>query len=233
MRAILYLNNEKVKEAQYPREDMQPILDLEAGYEWQLIVENEVPEFDYMKSSVRRSEIKTNNPNAEFKHLNNTVINYDVVDLPLDEIKQNLINKTANDRQELIREKIETQIVSAAQTGTDTEVLTNKALFPMWKFPFAYPIGFNCQDFNNENELVLYRVVQAHTSQEDWKPKDVPALFTRVALPNQVLAWKQPVGSSDAYARGAVVTHKGQIWENTGSDANVWEPSVFGWTVKN
>jgi hypothetical protein len=233
MRAILYLNEEKVKEAQYPREDMQPILDLEAGYEWQLIVENEVPEFDYMKSSVRRSEIKTNNPNAEFKHLNNTVINYDVVDLPLDEIKQNLINKTANDRQELIREKIENQIVSEAQTGTDTEVLTNKALFPMWRFPFKYPIGFNCQDFNNENELVLYRVEQAHTSQADWNPKDVPALFSRVALPNQVLAWKQPVGSSDAYGRGAVVTHKGQTWENTGSDANVWEPGVFGWTVKN
>lgn len=28
-----------------------------------------------------------------------------------------------------------------------------------------------------------------------------------------------------------VLIRKGQTWTNTGSDANVWEPGVFGWTV--
>jgi len=233
MKAVLYLNNEKVKEAQYPRMDMELVSDLEKGYEWQILVEEEIPEYDYLVSFIKRVETKTETPNVEFKHLNNTVISYEITPLPIEQIKANKIAQAENNRQELIREKIENQIVDEAQIGTDAEVLNNKALFPMWRFPLKYPIGFNCQDFNNENELVLYRVIQAHTSQEDWKPKDVPALFTRVALPNQVLAWKQPVGSSDAYARGAVVTHKGQTWENTGSDANVWEPGVFGWTVKN
>lgn len=43
-------------------------------------------------------------------------------------------------------------------------------------------------------------------------------------------AWVQPSGAHDAYARGEKVTHRGRIWENTGSDANVWEPGVFGWS---
>lgn len=46
------------------------------------------------------------------------------------------------------------------------------------------------------------------------------------------LAWVQPVGAVDAYKLGAKVTHKSQTWLNTGSDANVWEPGVFGWTVQ-
>lgn len=44
-------------------------------------------------------------------------------------------------------------------------------------------------------------------------------------------AWVQPLGAFDAYRLGALVSHNGLNWENTGSDANVWEPGVFGWTV--
>lgn len=40
--------------------------------------------------------------------------------------------------------------------------------------------------------------------------------------------WVQPIGSHDAYALGALVTHGGDVWEST-VDANVWEPGVFGW----
>lgn len=43
-------------------------------------------------------------------------------------------------------------------------------------------------------------------------------------------AWVSPTGAHDAYRLGAIVTHKGKTWKNTGSDANVWEPGVFGWT---
>lgn len=43
--------------------------------------------------------------------------------------------------------------------------------------------------------------------------------------------WVQPTGAHDAYPLGAQVAHNGQHWINTGSDANTWEPGVFGWTV--
>ena len=46
---------------------------------------------------------------------------------------------------------------------------------------------------------------------------------------NEIFPWVQPTGAHDAYRLGAKVTHNGFTWENTGSDANVWAPGVFGW----
>ena len=40
--------------------------------------------------------------------------------------------------------------------------------------------------------------------------------------------WVQPTGAHDAYQNGAVVTHKGKMWESL-TPANVWEPGVSGW----
>ena len=42
---------------------------------------------------------------------------------------------------------------------------------------------------------------------------------------------KRLIEAANPYTRGARVTHKGQTWENTGSNANVWEPGVFGWVL--
>jgi len=65
-----------------------------------------------------------------------------------------------------------------------------------------------------------------------WTPTQYPQGWTEVGPSEpQIEPWVQPVGASDAYTLGAVVTHNGQTWENTGSDANVWEPGVFGWVV--
>lgn len=36
-------------------------------------------------------------------------------------------------------------------------------------------------------------------------------------------------GAHDAYKLNAKVSWKGFNWNNTGSDANVWEPGVYGW----
>lgn len=44
-------------------------------------------------------------------------------------------------------------------------------------------------------------------------------------------AWVQPTGTQDAYLLNAIVTYNGQNWKNTGSNANVWVPGVFGWVV--
>jgi len=40
--------------------------------------------------------------------------------------------------------------------------------------------------------------------------------------------WVQPTGSTDAYPKGALVTHNGKSWEST-VDFNVWEPGVANW----
>jgi hypothetical protein len=65
-----------------------------------------------------------------------------------------------------------------------------------------------------------------------WSPTQYPAGWQEVeATEPEVQPWVQPTGAQDAYPLGAIVTHNGQTWENTGSPANVWAPGVFGWTV--
>lgn len=165
----------------------------------------------------------------------NDVFTYEVIDKTDEEIQSELISQSQSNKQELIQRQVEAQIVNEAQQGDDTNALDNQDLFPMWEYPFAYTIGFKCQHFTNENELVLYKCVQAHTSQADWQPKDVPALFTRVAYPNEIPVWVQPTGAQDAYNIGDQVLYpdeNGDVYESL-IDANVWSPVAFpsGWQL--
>lgn len=76
---------------------------------------------------------------------------------------------------------------------------------------------------------LLYRCIQAHTSQSDWTPSAAVSLWTRIADPTQEWPeWIQPAGAHDAYAKGAKVSHNGKHWIST-ADANVWEPGAYGW----
>lgn len=72
----------------------------------------------------------------------------------------------------------------------------------------------------------------AHTTQADWTPPTVPALWAAVRQTEgpTVDPWVQPTGSSDAYQVGDRVTFEGQTWESTAAN-NVWSPGVFGWVV--
>ena len=88
-----------------------------------------------------------------------------------------------------------------------------------------YTAGQRVQD-----DGVLYTVLQAHTSQPDWKPADAPSLFAKVLIPDPsvVPEWEQP-DSTNPYAKGDKVTHNGKTWVSD-IDGNVWEPGVYGWT---
>ena len=71
----------------------------------------------------------------------------------------------------------------------------------------------------------LFEVIQAHTTQEDWLPPDVPNLFEPTMPEGVIPEWMRPLGSHDAYSEGDKVTHEGYIWESQ-VNANVWEPGV-------
>ena len=98
-------------------------------------------------------------------------------------------------------------------------------LFEPWVASKAYAVG----DIVSYNGL-LYRCVQAHTSQADWTPDLTPALWTRMADPSvEYPEWSQPLGAHDAYALGAKVSHNGKKWVSDIAN-NVWEPGVYGWS---
>lgn len=99
-------------------------------------------------------------------------------------------------------------------------------LFPEWMAGVSYAVDERVQYGEK-----LYRCVQAHTSQADWTPDAVPALWTEVAKPGEIPVWKQPTGAQDAYQTGDKAKYpdeNGDVWIST-CDSNVWAPGVYGW----
>ena len=104
----------------------------------------------------------------------------------------------------------------------DDEAETVTALYPEWEVGVAYAVGDRRQ-----YEGLLYRCVQAHTSQADWTPPAVPALWVRTWT-DPYPEWVQPTGAHDAYNRGDRCSYKGKHYICT-VDGNVYPPDVYGW----
>jgi len=119
---------------------------------------------------------------------------------------------------------IRASISGLAEGADDEKLIDNKAAFPYWNpNGVEYAAGDILQDDGK-----LYRVIQPHRSQDDWKPADVPALFKEISL-DEYPEWKRPTGAHDAYSKGAKCSHKGKHWISD-RDGNIWEPSVDGWS---
>lgn len=113
---------------------------------------------------------------------------------------------------------------AAAIVLTDEQAAKAPRLYPAWNESESYAVGERIR-YNG----ILYKVLQAHTSQEDWTPDVAVSLFTKVLIPDQstIPAWEQPE-STNPYKKGDKVTHNGFTWIST-VDNNVWEPGVYGW----
>lgn len=107
----------------------------------------------------------------------------------------------------------------------DEEIDDFVTLFPAWRVGESVEV-----DERRQYQGKVWKAVQAHTTQADWPPDVVPAIWTRVNNPAIIPAWVQPTGSVDAYPLGAKVIHNGHTWESIVND-NVWEPGVYGWVV--
>lgn len=117
--------------------------------------------------------------------------------------------------------------VTLAEVGSIDAVTASEhtELFAPWVYPANYKTG-NIREHGGK----LYRCLQDHTSQETWTPNAAPSLWVAISDPAEEWPeWSQPVGSTDAYAKGAKVTHKDKHWTSD-VDNNVWEPGVSQWT---
>ena len=99
--------------------------------------------------------------------------------------------------------------------------------FPAWQVGKAYEVGTRVR-YNS----LLYKCIQAHTSQADWTPDAAVSLWVRVGEPGEIPEWVQPTGAHDAYAKGDKVKHNAKVWTSD-IDANTYEPGVYGWTETN
>lgn len=117
--------------------------------------------------------------------------------------------------------------VQMAQTEqiNDITIAEYPNLFPIWDENWTGKAGTILQD-----EGSLYRSIHDVGPGQNTKPSETPAMWTRIADPTEEWPeWIQPIGTHDAYAVGAKVSHAGKRWTSD-VDANIWEPGVYGWT---
>ena len=119
-------------------------------------------------------------------------------------------------------------IEKAVQSLTDNDALSGVALFPHWAVGVDYSVGEKVQ-YNG----VLYSVLLAHTSQENWTPTEAHSLFAKVLItdPSVIPEWEQP-DSTNPYVKGDKVRYKGVVYVSV-IDNNVWSPEDYpaGWQI--
>ena len=97
------------------------------------------------------------------------------------------------------------------------DALDNAGMFPVWAVGLA--VIKNSYYQHGEG---LYRAVQSHTTQDDWKPDTTPSLWTMVNKQGEIPAW-----SPGSWDLGAIVTHNGGVWESKVPN-NTYEPGGEG-----
>lgn len=104
-------------------------------------------------------------------------------------------------------------------------------LYPAWETKKSYVADDIIKyGVNKDNETQLYKVIQPHTSQDDWTPDATPSLYKAIGFTDGgVSIWTQPLGATDAYMKGDTVSFNGELWTSD-IDHNVWQPGVYGWT---
>lgn len=122
-------------------------------------------------------------------------------------------------------EAIVAALVKLRESATDEQALSVPVLYPAWRSGVGYVAGQRVL-----HSGVLYKVLQGHTSQDDWTPDAAPSLFAKVLIPDaeKIPEWEQP-DSTNPYSKGDKVTHNGKTWVSD-IENNVWEPGVYGWS---
>ena len=115
-----------------------------------------------------------------------------------------------------------------AETLSDAQALQVPMLFDEFDGNgVAYEVGKRIMF-----EGVLYKVIQAHTSQAGWTPVAAPSLFAKVineTIDGSIPEFEQP-DSTNPYMKGDRVMFNGKIYESL-IDNNVYSPEAYpaGW----
>ncbi len=173
-----------------------------------------------------------------FKEIINVVPSYDAntqvvtMDSYTEEATTITVNYVVTPKPLTKEEQLENQrnlaLTFFAETLSDAQALQVPMLFDEFDGNgVAYEVGKRVV-YNG----VLYKVLQAHTSQAGWTPTAAPSLFAKVineTITGEIPDWEQP-DSTNAYMKGNKVKFNGKIYESV-IDNNVWSPTAYpaGW----
>lgn len=173
-----------------------------------------------------------------FKEIINVVPSYDAntqvvtMDSYTEEATTITVNYVVTAKPLTKEEQLENQrnlaLTFFAETLSDSQALQVPMLFDDFDGNgVAYEVGKRVL-YNG----VLYKVIQAHTSQEGWTPIDAPSLFAKVineTIDGSVPEFEQP-NSTNPYMKGDRVIFNGKVYESL-IDNNVYSPEAYpaGW----
>ena len=123
--------------------------------------------------------------------------------------------------------KLRQAIVQGTNSLPAEVALEVPELFKKWTVGEAVKVNEVRQDNG-----VLYKVIQAHTTQANWTPEQTPALWLKVQPAGVIADWVQPTGAHDAYNTGDKMKFNGQAYESV-IDGNVYSPTAYpkGWKL--
>lgn len=112
------------------------------------------------------------------------------------------------------------------------EMMTVATVFPAFEVDKKYkPRDVFSYEENSVGDPQLYQVLQEHTSSATWPPDISPSLYKAIGVTEEGYPeWAQPLGASDAYNTGDIVSYNGVLYKSI-IDGNVWPPDVSGWEV--
>ena len=173
-----------------------------------------------------------------FKEIINVVPSYDAntqvvtMDSYTEEATTITVNYVVTAKPLTKEEQLENQrnlaLTFFAETLTDTQALQVPMLFDEFDGNgVAYKVGKRIMF-----EGVLYKVIQAHTSQAEWTPVAAPSLFAKVineTIDGSIPEFEQP-DSTNPYMKGDRVIFNGKVYESL-IDNNVYSPEAYpaGW----
>ena len=114
------------------------------------------------------------------------------------------------------------------------KMLEIPSVFPVYEVGRAYTTkeAFS-YGVNSVGDPQLYQVLQDHTSAEQWTPDTATSLYKKIGVTEDGYPeWVQPLGATDAYNKGDIVSYNGTLYIST-IDANTWSPEAYpaGWEV--
>lgn len=108
------------------------------------------------------------------------------------------------------------------------------SVFPKYEIGKAYKIKeVFAYGENGVGDPQLYQVLQEHTSSEEWAPNTATSLYKAIGVTEEGYPeWVQPLGATDAYNAGDIVSYNGLLYKST-IDNNVWSPDAYpaGWEI--
>lgn len=120
-----------------------------------------------------------------------------------------------------------------AASLSEDQAMEVACVFDKWEPGKSYSTGmFVTYGINAVGDPQLYKVVQDHTSQNDWLPSATPSLYSPIGLnSNGYPTWSQPTGAHDAYNTGDIVDFNGTLYIST-INGNVYSPETYpaGWS---